>query len=136
VSSCIFGCQDWDSSQCDHWVGRKDSILQARVQVLSRTEQAAEYATLLEAAEQENVELQQELRLAQDLSSSLAAALHEAQNALKHEQATKSALVEQLTALGMSTAPHGDQDAGVRHKTGRKMWLFLKSIIDCRFYSI
>jgi hypothetical protein len=96
-----------------------DWSLQARVQELSRTEQAAEYATLLEAAEQENVELQQELRLAQDLSSSLAAALHEAQNALTHEQVAKSTLVEQLATLGMRTPAEGPDAKVILHLVTR-----------------
>jgi hypothetical protein len=79
----------------------ENKALRAQNEALSNSEQAGEFAALLEAAEHENLELQHELQHAQELSSSLAAALKGAQASGAQLQAANSELLEQLAGLGV-----------------------------------
>ena len=82
-------------------VAAENTTLRAQVEELQAHAHAADYAALLEAAQQENLELQEELQHAQELSSSLASALKEAQTAGSQLQQANAALLEQLADLGV-----------------------------------
>jgi hypothetical protein len=78
----------------------ENSTLHARNQELLQYGQTTN-AALLEAAEQENLELQQELQHAQELSSSLAAALKGSQICGTQLQQANGCLLDQLASLGV-----------------------------------
>ena len=67
----------------------------------SASEQATEYANLLEAAEAESLALQNELQVADERNRALAAALTHAQTSGTQLQAAKAELEEQLTSMGV-----------------------------------
>jgi hypothetical protein len=104
LSTAVSCAQGSKASMRKMQVLQENETLRAQNEALSSSDQAAEFATLLEAAEQENLELQRELQHAQELSSSLAAALQGAQASGTQLQAANSELLEQLSSLGVQ--PH------------------------------